>query len=165
VIVSSCPALLLTIRMLCVKKRSIYVELLPDEQVSDQSYIPNGRNNVRMCSYKKKQTNTLTNMTTARQRFGKHILEVTQSTVGPPLLGSNSPNTYSRGNRRMTTVRVVTHIRVAWKLYKSCDSCLRESNEWAEIVVSDSGIADTRSPLRNGASLKQSLLVSCHNRL
>jgi hypothetical protein len=37
-------------------------------------------------------------MTTARQRFGKHILEVTQSTVGPPLLGSKFPNVDSRGN-------------------------------------------------------------------
>jgi hypothetical protein len=40
----------------------------------------------------------VTNMTTARQRFGKHIPEVTQLTVGPPLLGSKPPNTDSRGN-------------------------------------------------------------------
>jgi hypothetical protein len=40
----------------------------------------------------------VTNMTIARQRFGKHILEVTYSKVGPQLLGSNSPNTDSHGN-------------------------------------------------------------------
>jgi hypothetical protein len=34
----------------------------------------------------------------AGQRFGKHILEVTQSTVRPPLLGSKSLNTESRDN-------------------------------------------------------------------
>jgi hypothetical protein len=30
----------------------------------------------------------LTNMAVARQRIGEHILEVTQSTVGPPLLSN-----------------------------------------------------------------------------
>jgi hypothetical protein len=29
--------------------------------------------------------------------------------------------------------------------------------------VSDSGSEDTRSPARNGASLRQSLIVSCYN--
>jgi hypothetical protein len=38
------------------------------------------------------------NMTVARQRFSKHILEVTQSIVGLSLLGSKSPNTDSRGS-------------------------------------------------------------------
>jgi hypothetical protein len=39
----------------------------------------------------------------------KHVLKVTQSTMGHPLLGSKSPNTdslgneYSRNNERMTT--------------------------------------------------------------
>jgi hypothetical protein len=41
-------------------------------------------------------------MTIARQRFGKHILEVTQSTVeGPPLLGSKSLGTF-RSNGKNT---------------------------------------------------------------
>jgi hypothetical protein len=34
----------------------------------------------------------------ARQCFGKHILEVMQSVVGPPLLGSKSPDIDSHGN-------------------------------------------------------------------
>jgi hypothetical protein len=34
----------------------------------------------------------------ARQNFSKHILEVKQSTVGPPLLGSKWLNIESRGN-------------------------------------------------------------------
>jgi hypothetical protein len=32
--------------------------------------------------------NTVTNVSVAKQRFGKHILEGKQSTVGPPLLSS-----------------------------------------------------------------------------
>jgi hypothetical protein len=57
-------------------------------------------------------------MTIARQRFGKHILEVTQSTVGPPLLGSKSLNTDSRDNGRITEepFEMVTYICAAWKL-------------------------------------------------
>jgi hypothetical protein len=42
------------------------------------------------------------NMTIAKQRFGKHIPEVAQSTVeGPPLLNSKSLGTF-RGNRQNT---------------------------------------------------------------
>jgi hypothetical protein len=37
----------------------------------------------------------------AEQRIGENILEVTQSTVGPPLLGSKSLNTDTRDNGRI----------------------------------------------------------------
>jgi hypothetical protein len=50
----------------------------------------------------------MTNMTIARQRFGKHVPKVRLSTVeGPPLLGSKSLGTFhgngkNTGNNRRT---------------------------------------------------------------
>jgi hypothetical protein len=44
---------------------------------------------------------TVTNITIARQRFGKHIPEVTQSTVeGPPSLGSKSLGTFHSNGKK-----------------------------------------------------------------
>jgi hypothetical protein len=37
----------------------------------------------------------------AEQRFGNHILEVTQAAMGPPLLDSKSPNTDSHDSRQI----------------------------------------------------------------
>jgi hypothetical protein len=48
------------------------------------------------------------NMTIARQRFNKHILEVIQSTVGHPLLGSKSPNTGSVATDINKDIPVIT---------------------------------------------------------
>jgi hypothetical protein len=44
----------------------------------------------------------MTNMTIARERFGKHVPDITQSTVeGPPLLDSKSLGTFrSNGKNR-----------------------------------------------------------------
>jgi hypothetical protein len=64
-------------------------------------------------------------MTVARQRFSKHISEVTQSTVGPPLLGSRSLGTFlSNGQNTNNRViheffEVVFYVRFAWKLVQA----------------------------------------------
>jgi hypothetical protein len=48
----------------------------------------------------------VTNMTTATQRFGKHISEATQSTVGgPPLLGSKSLGTFRSNGQNININR------------------------------------------------------------
>jgi hypothetical protein len=57
----------------------------------------------------------------AGQRFCKHILEVTQSTVGPPLLSSRKTNK----NRMRQPFEMVTDILAAWKLQKSRNSFVR----------------------------------------
>jgi hypothetical protein len=47
-------------------------------------------------------------MTTARQRFGKHIPEVTQPTVeGPPLLGSKPLGTFRSNGQNTHNNRVL----------------------------------------------------------
>jgi hypothetical protein len=46
-------------------------------------------------------------MTVTRQRFGKHILDVTQSTVGLPLLGSTSLGTFRSNGRDTNNNRVI----------------------------------------------------------
>jgi hypothetical protein len=62
------------------------------------------------------------NMVITRQRFGKHILEVTHSTVGPPLLGSKSTNTDSRCNgyaaKRQGVCDGLTHVSGATDINK-----------------------------------------------
>jgi hypothetical protein len=62
-------------------------------------------------------------MIAARQRFGKHIPEVTQSTVGPPLLVSRSLGTFRSNGQNTNNNRViqvmlenVIYIRFVWKL-------------------------------------------------
>jgi hypothetical protein len=87
-------------------------------------------------------------MTVARQRFVKHIHEVTQSTVGTPLLGSRLLGTFPSNGQNTNNNRVmhellelVIYIRFAWKLVQSQ-------------VIRRSGREDTRSPVRNEASLK-----------
>jgi hypothetical protein len=50
---------------------------------------------------------TVTNMTVVRQRFGKHISQVTQSTVGPPLLGSRSLGTFRSNGQNTNNDRVI----------------------------------------------------------
>jgi hypothetical protein len=60
--------------------------------------------------------NIVTNMTTARQRFGKHIPEVTQSTAVRLLLGSKSLGTFrsngqNNNNNRRSVRGGVSSIR------------------------------------------------------
>jgi hypothetical protein len=65
----------------------------------------------------------MTNMTVARQRLGKHMSEVTKSTLGPPLLGSTSLVTFRSNGQKTNNNRViheplkmVISIQFAWKL-------------------------------------------------
>jgi hypothetical protein len=54
--------------------------------------------------------NIVTNMTVARQRFGKHICEATQSTVGPPVLGSRSLGTFCTSGQNTNNSRVIHEV-------------------------------------------------------
>jgi hypothetical protein len=101
-------------------------------------------------------------MTVARQRFDKHIPKITQSTVVPPFLGSRPLGTFLSNGQNTTNNRkihelweVVIYIRFAWKLVHS----MRVTS----FAIRQSGREDTHSPVRNGASLRQSLIVSCYN--
>jgi hypothetical protein len=47
---------------------------------------------------------TVMNMIVAKQRFDKHITEVKQSKMGPPLLGSRSLGTF-RSNGKTQIIR------------------------------------------------------------
>jgi hypothetical protein len=65
-------------------------------------------------------------MTVVRQRFCKHIPEVTQSTMGPPLPGSRSLGARfvamdkTKKNRVIhELLEMVIYIRFAWKLVQS----------------------------------------------
>jgi hypothetical protein len=108
--------------------------------------------------------NIVTNTTVARQRFGKHITEVTQSTVGPPLLGSRSLGIF-RSNRQNTNNSRVIHELLdmvicnlfAWKLVQS-----RRVQSQGILRSSFVTVENTRSLVRNGASLRQPLTVSCY---
>jgi hypothetical protein len=68
--------------------------------------------------------------TIAEQHFGKHILEVTQSTAEPPLLSSmllRFVATDKANNNRMSeALEVVIYIRSAWKLDQSRRFQLRD---------------------------------------
>jgi hypothetical protein len=56
--------------------------------------------NIRLREHLIFQVFIVTNMTIARQRFGKYVLKVTQSAVkGPPLLGSKSLGTFNRNGQ------------------------------------------------------------------
>jgi hypothetical protein len=54
---------------------------------------------------------------------------------------------------------MVICIRVAWEFSHSV--FVREPND--SVSVDSSSFGHTRSPVRNGASRKQPLIVSCHN--
>jgi hypothetical protein len=117
-------------------------------------------------------------MTVVRQRIGKPIPEVTLSTVGSPLLGSRSVGTFRSNGQNTNNSRgihelfeVVVFILFAWKLVQS-QGILHSAfvRKFNDSVCSDSSFVfrhsrreDTRSPVRNGASLRQSLIVSCYN--
>jgi hypothetical protein len=63
--------------------------------------------------------NILTNMTVARQRFGKHFSEITQSTVGSPLLGSRSLGTFHSNGKTQIITNEFTNCSKWWFIFGS----------------------------------------------
>jgi hypothetical protein len=79
----------------------------------------------------------VTDLTIARQRFGTHIPDITQSTVeGPPLLGSNSLGTF-RSNGHNTVIHGLFEVVVSLRFAASYK---REFNrEFRAAVVREFG--------------------------
>jgi hypothetical protein len=76
----------------------------------------------------------MTILTIARQRFCKRISEVTQSTLGPPLLGSRSLGTFRSNGKNINNNRVIHElfeVAVSRRFAPSYKrEGIRESNTW-----------------------------------
>jgi hypothetical protein len=61
----------------------------------------------------------VTHMTVATQRFSEHVSEVTQPTVGPPLLSSRSLGMFLHNGQNTNNKRIITNCSRWWSLFGS----------------------------------------------
>jgi hypothetical protein len=116
---------------------------------------------------------TVTNMTSDRQRFGKHRPKdgIVTNSSGSIFATQRLAITRLRCNgykrRKHELFEVVVSLRFSWT-YKGRTREKTQRNSFGIVfsfVIRHSGRGGTRSPVRNGASLRQSLIVRCYNLL